>query len=265
MENISNISSEEELLELRNEGKVSEAEFQDLLAAIRKSPAVDATDAVNEGKFINLQEVPWQIWVVVALLVLEGVGNLLIIPQQTMALIWLGAKCLLILGLLKRWRWIFCLYVVIGGIHVMFFLLQAPLVALINLVMVVLVLCSYRFYFPGRAENNDLSDTKQKLAEGAANTAAEVGDKASLKHKSGKIAFYLMLVGIVLPILSFFICSAITAGGEMDVIFSVCFFACVLVEIPAFVFGVISWPDVLGKAAIASISAIVVFALLFVS
>jgi len=38
MENVSNISSEGELLELRNEGKVSEAEYQDLLAAIRKSP-----------------------------------------------------------------------------------------------------------------------------------------------------------------------------------------------------------------------------------
>lgn len=37
MENASNISSEEELLQLRNEGKLSEDEYQQLLAAMRKS------------------------------------------------------------------------------------------------------------------------------------------------------------------------------------------------------------------------------------
>ena len=37
MDNISNISSEEELLQLRNDGKVSEAEYQDLLGAMRKT------------------------------------------------------------------------------------------------------------------------------------------------------------------------------------------------------------------------------------
>lgn len=37
MENISNISSEEELLQLRNDGKVSEAEYQELLEAMRKT------------------------------------------------------------------------------------------------------------------------------------------------------------------------------------------------------------------------------------
>lgn len=37
MRNVSNISSEEELLQLRNDGKVSKAEYQDLLAAMRKT------------------------------------------------------------------------------------------------------------------------------------------------------------------------------------------------------------------------------------
>jgi hypothetical protein len=263
MENVSNISSEEELLELRNEGKVNEAEYQDLLAAIRKSPAVDATNAVNAGKFINLQEVPWQIWVVVALLVLEGVGNLLIIPQQPMALIWLGAKCLLILGLLKRWRWVFCLFVVIGGIHVLFFLMQAPLVALINLVAVVLALCSFRFYFPSRAENNDLTGAMDKPPVRTSETPEPQNGEASPKRRFGKISFCLMLAGIVLPILGFIISSLTTGWGEMDVIFNVCLFAFVLFEIPAFVLGVISWSDVFGKTAVVSISAMVVFALLF--
>jgi len=45
MENLSNISSEEELLELRNEGKISEDEYDELLETLRKSAKVDAEPA----------------------------------------------------------------------------------------------------------------------------------------------------------------------------------------------------------------------------
>lgn len=268
MENASNISSEQELLQLRNEGKISEAKYQDLLAVIRKSPAEGARDNVKAAAFINLQEVPWQIWVVVALLALEGVGNLLYIPQQPMALIWLGVKCLLILGLLKRWRWVFCLFVIIGGIHVLFFLLQAPLVALINLVMVVLALCSYRFYFPSRAEINVLTGVMNKLLVRTCEALALPIGKTASKRRFGKIAFYLMLAGIVLPFLGFFVCSWTSyymGLGEMDVVFTCCLILCVLIEIPAFVFGVISWPDVFGKATVATISVLTVVLILFLS
>ncbi|MGD8499334.1 MAG: hypothetical protein PVJ86_01730 [Phycisphaerales bacterium] len=265
MESAPNISSEEELMKLREEGKVSEAEYHDLLAAMRKSPIEGASRTVSARKPSTLQEVPWQIWVVVAFLAVEGAGNLLTIPEQPLALIWLGAKCIFILGLLKGWKWVFCFFVVSCGMHVLFFMLQAPLVALLNLVMIGFAFCSFRFYFPAQGENDDLPDTVQKPPEDAANTSAPVGHKASPRHKSGKIAFYLMLAGIVLPIVSFFVCSAATAGGEMDVIFSGCLFACVLIEMPAFVLGVIAWPDVLGKAAVATISALVLLGLFFSS
>jgi hypothetical protein len=39
MENASNVSSEEELLTLRNEGKISEDQYRELLGAVRKAPA----------------------------------------------------------------------------------------------------------------------------------------------------------------------------------------------------------------------------------
>ena len=38
MENVSNISSEEELLKLREEGRISEQEYKELLGTIRQSP-----------------------------------------------------------------------------------------------------------------------------------------------------------------------------------------------------------------------------------
>jgi len=51
MENISNVSSEEELLQLRNEGKISEADYQDLLGAMKKTAKVDtAPGEQNEPK-----------------------------------------------------------------------------------------------------------------------------------------------------------------------------------------------------------------------
>jgi len=148
VENISNVSSEEELLQLRNEGKITEGEYQDLISAMRKSPAESAPIAANSEKSASFQGVPWQIWVVVALLGLEGIGNLLSIPNQPWAAIWLATKIIFILGLLKRWRWVFCLFIIIGGIHVLYFMMQAPLIALINFVLVGLALSSYRFYFP---------------------------------------------------------------------------------------------------------------------
>lgn len=44
--------------------------------------------------------VPWQIWITVFFLSLEGVGNLLSIPAQPAAARWLAAKVLFITGLI---------------------------------------------------------------------------------------------------------------------------------------------------------------------
>ena len=48
MENVSNISSEEELLQLRNEGKISETEYEELREAIQKTPTPDIRSEVPE-------------------------------------------------------------------------------------------------------------------------------------------------------------------------------------------------------------------------
>jgi len=268
MENISNISSEEELLQLRNDGKISEAEYQELLTTIRKSPTKDTKETAKAETFISLQNVPWQIWVVVALLALEGIGNLLYIQKQPMALLWLGAKCFFIFGLLKRWRWVFCLFVIIGVMHVLSFLLQAPIAALINLAMVVLVLSAYRFYFRNQAEYDYMIKAKKKLLGLSIDNRTEQSSKQDSKRKQGKISIYFMSAGFVLPVVVFFISYVVSTHfglGEMDVVMAVCFALCVLLEIPAFVFGVISWPDVLGKATVMTISVLTGILILFLS
>jgi hypothetical protein len=48
MENLANVSSEEELLQLRNEGKISEDEYEDLRGAMQKSTEVETTACLPE-------------------------------------------------------------------------------------------------------------------------------------------------------------------------------------------------------------------------
>jgi len=59
MENVTNISSEEDLLQLRNEGKISEAEYQDLLIAMRNSRPDNVGESETKGanKIMN-----WYMW-----------------------------------------------------------------------------------------------------------------------------------------------------------------------------------------------------------
>lgn len=96
--------------------------------------------------------VPWQIWVVVVLLGLEGLGNLAALSSQPRAIDWLLTKCLLIVGLLRGWKWVFVLELILGAIHVVGFLSAAPLVAMANLLLVGLTCSAYRYYFPRPAK-----------------------------------------------------------------------------------------------------------------
>jgi hypothetical protein len=96
----------------------------------------------------RLDSVPWQIWVVVALLSLEGIGNLLAIPYTPAAVIWLLAKCLFVAGLINRWKWVFALFLIVAGMHVLAIAVLGPVASIMNLVALVLVASTYRTFFP---------------------------------------------------------------------------------------------------------------------
>jgi hypothetical protein len=92
--------------------------------------------------------VPWQIWVVVLMLAVEGVlGNLPLMFHAPIAAVWLAAKCLFITGLLRRWRWVYVLFLVVAAIHVLVFSMVGPIVALLNLVLIILAASAGKFYF----------------------------------------------------------------------------------------------------------------------
>jgi hypothetical protein len=147
------------------------------------------------------------------------------------------------------------------------------------------------------AEYQDLLDSLQKATKVHIEPTTPEIDKAKSKRKLGKIAFCLMLLGIVVVPVWFWVTAHRTtapdyrapsprrtvigpngeklsapageefaepAVGEMRRGFSPWHIGLILIlEIAAFVMGVISWPDVFGKAAVITISVIVVLVLLF--
>ena len=81
-------------------------------------------------------------------------------------------------------------------------------------------------------EYNDLLAAMRKPPPQSNEDPAPWMDKAKLKRELGKIAFVLMLVGIVLPFL--------VNNGLVGI----------ALEIVALALGVISWPNIYGKVSI---------------
>ncbi|MBL7214161.1 MAG: hypothetical protein ISS71_00620 [Phycisphaerae bacterium] len=154
-----NINSEQELRQLLEEGRITEEEYRQLLEAIHKNPQPDLTHNTprqnNTASQFLFRQVPWQIWVIVFILVWEGIENLFIIPKYPWAIIWILAKILFIVGLLKAWKWVFFLFQIITGIHVLSFgMAGAWLVSFLNLLLMVLAFSAIRYLFPVKTIEN---------------------------------------------------------------------------------------------------------------
>ena len=92
--------------------------------------------------------IPWQIWIVVFLLGLEGIGNILMIPAYPPAIIWLLAKIVLITGLLCRWKAIFIISLFLSLQHAILFAVYLQLgVAFTNLLLFVLTVTTWNWFF----------------------------------------------------------------------------------------------------------------------
>lgn len=112
------------------------------------------------------------------------------------------------------------------------------------------------------AEYNDLLAAMRKPSPKGNEDAAPGIDKAKSKRKLGKIAFVLMLVGIVLPVVLNLLLAS--RPGETNPTFRRLSLFPVF-GIAAFVLGVISWPDVYGKATVAVVAVMAVLALMFMA
>ena len=143
----------QKLKQMLDNGNITKNEYLELLVAIKYSSDT-YENYISTGTPKNPFEckVPWQIWVVVVMLAMEGLSNLFMIPDQPMALIWLIAKCVFIAGLIKGWKWVYCLFIIFAGIHVLLFLPVSPAASLINLILILLVLWPRHYYFPPKAD-----------------------------------------------------------------------------------------------------------------
>ncbi len=109
--------------------------------------------------------VPIAIWLVVCLLAIEGVGNLLSIPRNPYAAWWLAAKVLFITGLLRRWRWVFVLFLFVATNHVVGFFQVMPIIALMNLALVVAAASAWRYYFPSQQARDLIAKPYVRISE----------------------------------------------------------------------------------------------------
>ena len=144
------------------------------MEAINTAPGGEALAQVpTQGRAKGLERVPWQIWIVVVCLVIEGIaGNLPSIPHNPVAATWVAAKSLFVFGLIYRWRWVFVLFLLTTALHAYAFSTVAPIIALMNLTLFVLTASAWPFYFPkvphsrSRAAATDLSEDRWYSASG---------------------------------------------------------------------------------------------------
>lgn len=93
--------------------------------------------------------VPWQIWVVILLLAIEGIGDLMLALNGTLAAgFWLAAKFFFVLGLVYRSKLVFVIFLIVAALHIFAFSLQSPFIAFLNLVLVLLVASTLGQFFP---------------------------------------------------------------------------------------------------------------------
>ena len=112
-------------------------------------------------------------------------------------------------------------------------------------------------------EYEELRSAMRKSTKLDVEPPAAAAGKAKSKRKLGKIAFILMLVGMILPAFCFLLVIRVIPLVISRSMILPWLISSVGLEIAAFVMGVIGWPDVLAKATVVTISSITVLAFLF--
>lgn len=159
METASNPSSEEELLQLRNEGKISEAEYQELLAAMSKPPAAEekASDSPMScsaalKSLPGYENVPGVLWVALISLALMVLGKFLAAFKfGPLILVDAGGSAVLLVGLYLRHKWAYILTIVFVALGTILAFSKGPnqglAVAVLDcLVLVPVLICTESFF-----------------------------------------------------------------------------------------------------------------------
>ena len=114
------------------------------------------------------------------------------------------------------------------------------------------------------AEYRELLAAMQKRTEGGGESATTATERGKSKRRLGKIAFALMLVGIIGPFLLYFVVHLL-APPQPNACLNVgtLLLPAIALEVAAFAMGIMAWPDVFAKAAVVGSGFSVVVLLLF--
>lgn len=105
----------------------------------------------QEMSAASASSLPWQLWVVSAILALEGLGNFLSMFGNPIAGLWLAAKVIFIMGFLKRWPVAYVAFLIVAGLHVLAFALAGAIgIAFFNLVILLLAASQSGRFFAER-------------------------------------------------------------------------------------------------------------------
>jgi len=114
-------------------------------------------------------------------------------------------------------------------------------------------------------EYNELLGAMRSPSPAGSGAAPLVEDASTSKRKQGRIALVLMFMGLIVPALGYGVVEMLAGGPNIHAAMAPWFFLGVVIEIGALVLGVISWPDVYGRATVitTSILAILVVIVFF--
>ncbi|MBN2128718.1 MAG: hypothetical protein JW741_04450 [Sedimentisphaerales bacterium] len=160
MEIASNASSEQELLQLRNEGKITETEYHELLAAMRRPPAPD--EALSDAskscsapqiEMLGRRGIPPVLWIALVSLALMVLGKVLFAFKLGPGiLIGAGLSAALLVGLYLGHKWAYVLTIVFTALGTITALTKGVgnglAVLLGDCLVLVPVLLSRDYFFP---------------------------------------------------------------------------------------------------------------------
>ncbi|HUT30595.1 MAG TPA: hypothetical protein VMX13_12445 [Sedimentisphaerales bacterium] len=172
MENIPTVSSEEELLELRREGKITEAEYGELLGAMRKAtshtrPVLDKTGiAACLKRQSGNRGIPGVLWIgLVSLGIMVLFKLAAVFSVGPRILVDAGISAALLVGLYLGHKWAYILTIVFVVLGTVFALSKGAgyglLVLVLDCLVLVPVVLSTEYFFFKNGANSGNRETEK--------------------------------------------------------------------------------------------------------
>ncbi|MBL7214162.1 MAG: SHOCT domain-containing protein [Phycisphaerae bacterium] len=114
-------------------------------------------------------------------------------------------------------------------------------------------------------EYHELKHAMTEINKGQSTSQDGTKNISNPPHKLGKFALILTLGGVVLPVMGYFVVDTFLCPPNAGTAIGPWFFLFWGMDFAAFVIGIISWKDSLGKAAAITAGILLVLSIIFVA